>query len=172
MVDALGEADDLGSVTHLCSVGQCPLDQHNAGDPAVLLNCSPHRNAAIKGNLGIRTSFVIKGSLPQGTLFPRCGKLIKLLHVFTSTPRTPNFTHVHLVDLLSCLLGHSLSRPSVDGGTPLGVTEILKTDDLKFPILLGKSEDSDGTEGNFFPLGGGEHACSLCRGYMLLFGTT
>ena len=76
---------------------------------------------------------------------------------------------MHLVDLLSCLRGCSLSRPSVDGDTRLRVTEVLETGDLRFPILLDKSEDGDRIEGESFPLGGGEHACRLSWLYVMVW---
>ena len=68
---------------------------------------------------------------------------------------------MHFVDPLSCLLGLSLFKPSVDGETPLGVAEVLSMKDLKFPILLDKSEDGDRIEVESVPAGGREYTRGL-----------
>ena len=72
---------------------------------------------------------------------------------------------MHFVDLLSSLLGLNIFKPRVEGKTPLGVAEVLTIEDLKFPILLDKSEDGDRIEVESVPAGGREHDCGLCSDY-------
>jgi hypothetical protein len=114
--------------------------------------------------------------MPRGTPFPLCGKLVKLVHAFTSTARTPNLlvpTHVHFVDLLSSYpLGRSFDSSSEEGLALLGVCEVLTMEDLEFPVLLDNSDDGDRFVGKRGPGDGSRHVCELRRGYMLWSETT
>ena len=64
-------------------------------------------------------------------------------------------------------LGYSFGDPSSEGVTLLGVCDVLTKEDLKFSVLLDKSEDCDRTVRERVPLDGMEGGRSLRRGYML-----
>ena len=117
-----------------------------------------HRRQSKHTHRDLLRLFVIEDSLPRRASFPLCGKLVRLLHAFTLTSQVPNlFLHIHIVDLLSsCLLGRNLDHFSHQGATLLGVSKGLEVEDLKFPVLLDKSDDENRFVGEWGPVEGRE----------------
>jgi len=77
------------------------------------------------------------------------------------------------VDLLSSRpLSRSLDSSSDKVVAHLGVGEVLAMEDLKFPVLLDKSDDGDGFVGERDPEDGSHQTCELRCVCMLLFETT
>lgn len=76
------------------------------------------------------------------------------------------------MDLLSsCPLSRSRDSSSNKGVALLGVGEVLAVEDLKFPVLLDKSDDGDGFVGERLPEDGSQQSCELRCVCMLLFET-
>jgi hypothetical protein len=53
------------------------------------------------------------------------------------------FSFIHGNLRSRCLLGRNLGNCGIEGGTLLGVGEVLKLEDLNFPVLLDEREDED-----------------------------
>ena len=65
------------------------------------------------------------------------------------------FLRLHIADLLSgCLLGRNLDHFGDQGVTLLGVGKALEVEDLKFAVLLDKSDDGNRIVGEWGPIEG------------------
>ena len=67
----------------------------------------------------------------------------------------------------TCSLGLGRGNPSKEGGTLLGVGEVLQLEDLKFPVLLDESEDTERIIVELGAIDGCAHASDLRRGWVI-----
>lgn len=80
----------------------------------------------------------------------------------TVTRPTCFYTHTFADLLLSCYpLGRSLYSSSDEGTALLGIGKVFTMKDLKFPVLLDKTEDDDTFVRERDPRDGGQRSCDL-----------